>query len=241
MRDVAIELRKYAGTRSGRAVLVAVASLTVLLAVVGALLAGGRPLPLARALSYPTTMLEIGLPVVVVLLFTSEWSARDAVQTFLLRPRRGVVLRSKCLAAASVVLAGLVLGLGTTLLAVEVRGLLTGTAVGFEGLWGAEGVLVRTAVTTALYAVFAAGVGLLVARTAVGLVVYLGAITVVETVLAISLGERSAWLSLSQAVGRLSSAEVHRADLASLGTSLGLWVLVPVVLGWRSFLRREAR
>lgn len=241
MRDVAIELRKYAGTRGGRGVLVVVGGLAVLLAVVGAVVVGGRPLDVGRALGYPTTMLEIGLPIVVVLLFTSEWSSRDAAQTFLLRPRRGAVLRSKCVAAAVVVLAGLALAVGTTLVAVGVRGLVTSTPVGFSGLGGADGALVRTLLTTSLYAVFAGGIGLLVARTAIALVVYLGAITLVETVLALGLGERSVWLSLSQAVGRLSTTEVHRTDLPSLATSLGLWVLMPVALGWAAFLRREAK
>lgn len=241
MLDIAIELRKYAGTRGGRAVLVATGVLTVLLGVVGALVAGGEPLAVSRALTYPMTLLEIGLPIIVVLLFTAEWSARDAVQTFLLRPRRGVVLRSKCLAAVVVLVGGLALGLGASLLSVGIRSLVTSTPVSLAGLGGADGALTRSVLTTLLYGAFAVGVGLLVARTAIGLVVYLGAITVVETMLALGLGERSVWLSLSQAVSRLSSIDVHAADLPSLATALGLWIVLPVLLGSAAFLRREAR
>lgn len=159
MLDVAIELRKYAGTRAGRAVLVALAALTVLLAAVGAVVNDGNPLAVSRSASYPLTMLEIGLPVVVVLLFTTEWSARDAVQTFLLRPRRGGVLRSKCVAAALVVASGLVLGLVATGLAVGVRAVATGTPMSLVGLGGWDGVATRSVLTTALYATFAAGIG----------------------------------------------------------------------------------
>ena len=241
MLDVAIELRKYAGTRGGRAVLLVLAALTVLLAVLGAVVNDGNPLAVSRSLSYPLTMLEIGLPVVVVLLFAAEWSTRDIVQTFLLRPRRGVVLRSKVLAAALVVAGGLLLGLVSTVLAVGVRAVVTGTPMSAVGLVGGEGVLTRSVLTTALYATFAAGIGLLVARTAIALVVYLGTVSLVETLLALSLGERSVWVSLSQAVGRLSSGDVHPADLPSLGTALGLWVVVPLALGGAAFLRREAK
>lgn len=241
MRDVAIELRKYAGTRGGRTVLVVVAGLALLLGVVGALVVGGEPLAVDRALAYPMTLLEIGLPIVVVLLFTAEWSARDAVQTFLLRPRRGVVLRSKCLAAALVLVAGLVLGLATTLASVGVRALVTSTPVSTAGLLGWDGALTRSVLTTLLYGACAAGIGLLVARTAAGLVVYLGAVSLLETMLALGLGERSVWLSLSQAVSRLSSAEVQAADLPSLATAVGLWIVLPVALGSMAFLRREAR
>ena len=241
MTDIAIELRKYAGTRGGRAVLVVTGALTVLLGVVGALVADGDPLLVSRAVTYPMTMLEIGLPIIVVLLFTAEWSNRDAVQTFLLRPRRGVVLRSKCLAAAVVLLAGLALGLATSLLAVGVRSLVTATPVSLAGLTGADGALTRSVLTTLLYGAFAVGVGLLVARTAIGLVVYLGAISLLETMLALGLGERSVWLSLSQAVGRVSSVDVHAADLPSLVTSMGLWIVLPLLLGSFAFLRREAR
>ena len=238
MLDVAIEVRKYAGTRAGRAVLIVVAGLTVLLAAAGALVVDGEPLAASRALRYPMTMLEVGLPIVVVLLFTAEWSTRDAVQTFLLRPRRGVVLRSKCLAAVLVLAAGLALGLLATLAAVGVRAVATGTALSVAGIGGAWA---QSVLTTLLYGAFAAGTGLLVARTAVGLVVYLGAITLVESMLALGLGERSDWLSLGQAVGRLSSTEVQTADLPSLATAVGLWIVLPAVLGTHAFLRREAR
>lgn len=241
MLDVAIELRKYAGTRGGRAVLVIAATLTVLLGVTGSLVMDGEPLLLTGALSYPMTLLEIGLPIIVVLLFTAEWSARDAVQTFLLRPRRGVVLRSKCVAAVVVLVAGLALGLVSTLLAVGVRALITHTPMSLAGLGGADGALTRSVLTTLLYGAFAIGIGLLTARTAIGLVLYLGAITLLETMLALGLGERSVWLSLAQAVGRLSSTEVHAADLPSLATALGLWIVLPVALGSVAFLRREAR
>ena len=241
MLDVAIELRKYAGTRGGRAVLVVTGALTVLLGAAGALVVGGEPLVASRALTYPMTLLEIGLPVIVVLLFTAEWSTRDAVQTFLLRPRRGIVLRSKCLAAAVVLVGGLALGLGVSLASVGVRSLVTSTHVSLAGLGGADGGLTRSVLTTLLYGAFAIGVGLLVARTAIGLVVYLGAITVLETMLALGLGERSVWLSLSQAVGRLSSIDVHAADLPALATAVTLWIVLPVALGSVAFLRREAR
>jgi hypothetical protein len=63
----------------------------------------------------------------------------------------------------------------------------------------------------------------------------------VETMLALGLGERSVWLSLSQAVSRLSSVDVHAADLPSLATAVSLWIVVPVVVGSAAFLRREAR
>ena len=241
MRDVVIELRKYAGTRGGRAVLGVVAALAVLLGVTGALVVDGEPLVVSRALSYPMTLLEIGLPIVVVLLFTAEWSARDAVQTFLLRPRRAVVLRSKCLAAATLLVAGLVLGLVVTVASVGARAVVTSTPMSLAGLGGWDGSLTRSVLTTLLYGAFATGIGLLVARTAIGLVVYLGAVSLLETMLALGLGERSVWLSLSQAVTRLSSTEVHAADLPSMATALGLWIVLPMVLGTAAFLRREAR
>jgi ABC-2 type transport system permease protein len=241
MLNIAIELRKYAGTRGGRAVLVIVGGLAVALAVIGALVVDGEPLAVSRALTYPMTMLEIGLPVVVVLLFTSEWSTRDVVQSFVLRPRRGVVLRSKCVAAVIIVAAGLALGLVTTVLALGVRAFATDTPISLAGVAGTDGAMTRSMFTAALYAAFATGIGLLVARTAIALVIYLGAITVVETMLALSLGERSDWLSLGQAVGKISAAEVHAADLPSLATSVGLWIVAPLVVGWAAFMRREAR
>jgi hypothetical protein len=241
MREVLIELRKYAGTRGGRTVLIAVAALTAGLSVVGAVVATGAPLSLSGALAFPMTLLEIALPLVVLLLWTTEWSTRDVVQTFVFRPRRGQVLASKSVAALVLVVAGLGWGVATSLLAVGARAVLTGTALSATGLVGTPGTLTSSALTVGLYALFGAAIGLLVARTAPALVVFLITVAVLDTLLTLALGERSVWISLGQAVSRLTAGGLTAVDLPSLATALVLWIVAPVVIGGVTFLRREAR
>lgn len=241
MREVMIELRKYAGTRGGRTVLIGLAALTAGLSAVGAAVAEGAPLSLSSALAFPMTLLEIALPLVVLLLWTTEWSTRDIVQTFLLRPRRGQVLASKSVAALLLVVAGLGWGVATSLLSVGGRAVLTGTALSATGVVGTSGTLTTSALTIGIYTLFGAAVGLLVARTAAALVVYLITVALLDTLLVLALGERSVWISLGQAVLRLGETGLTGPDLPSLATALVLWIVAPVAIGSAAFLRREAR
>ena len=94
-RLVQIELRKAVDTRAGRWLLVVIALVAlgtaILTAVTGDV--GDRNLP--HVLGDAVQLASILLPVLGVLLVTSEWSQHTALTTFTLVPRRSRIIAAK--------------------------------------------------------------------------------------------------------------------------------------------------
>jgi ABC-2 type transport system permease protein len=106
-RLTAVELRKATDTRAGFWLQIATAGIT-LAAVVILLIAGtAQDRALDNVLSLAVQPAAVLLPIVGILLVSSEWSQRTALITFALVPRRSRVLLAK-------VVAGLLLALAAT-------------------------------------------------------------------------------------------------------------------------------
>lgn len=214
---LAMELRKAVDTRANRLVLLAALLLAVATSATGVLQAGGSAtstgvapaLFLDRVLAGVTLL----LPVLGVLVTTSEWSRRTALSTFALVPRRGRVLSAKVAAALLVVVATALVcaGIGFAGAALAAQG--AGVPVVLDGADGALGAVASAVVTAALLTLVAVGIGALAGSTPVGLLAYL--------VLPVGLS-----LVAPQVLG---------------GATLALWVVLPLVLGTARFLRREVR
>ena len=170
------------------------------------------------------------LPIVGILLVTSEWSQRTGMETFALVPRRGDVIVAKLL--ASVVLSLVALGLSIVVAVV-------GTAIAAPGLdhtWALPvGLLGQHVVSlgTGMISGVALGAALLASAPAI----------------VCSFALPLAWAL----VGRLAGldAVVHRLDPTSslapmtehlmdatewahAGTTLALWMVLPLAIGiWR--------
>ena len=131
-RLVRVELRKLTDTRSGKWLLIAIAVITTL--IVGAVFLTAKPsdrtfINFMGATATPQGFL---LPVLGILLVTSEWNQRTALVTFTLMPVRGRVLVAKVCAA-------LIAGLAAIVLAVAVAALAT-VAGGASNAWANIGV-----------------------------------------------------------------------------------------------------
>ena len=218
-----------ADTRSGFWLLLAAAALTV--AVIALVCAFGhdedRALrQLASAGVEPSAIL---LPIVGILLVSSEWSQRTAVITFTLVPNRPRVLAAKLLAGIALALLALVIAwaiaaIGTAIAAPDVSGAwrLRGAQVGQLALY----------LTTALAIGVGFGAALLSSAPAIVLsfalpiaVAALGAIP--------ALNDAIEWVD-SSSFGKLSDHLLSAGEWARAGTSLALWMLVPLAIGlWR--------
>src|ERR1700742_613698 len=115
-----VELRKMVDTRSGFWLLLAVAGLTLVAVLITALFAHEDQRTFRHILSNGLQPAGILLPVVGILLVTSEWSQRTALVSFALVPHRTRLLAAK-------ILAGVVLALAATALALVLAVL--GTAI----------------------------------------------------------------------------------------------------------------
>lgn len=237
-RLVKVELRKMVDTRAGRWLLGAVAVASLLAVVLFGLNASAEDRTFLNFMGFTASPQGFILPVLGILLVTSEWSQRTAMVTFVLTPHRGRVLSAKVAAA-------LVLGLLAILVAV-VLGLLATTMFGgtdaYAGIGGDDfakfGLLQLTAVLQGL------AFGLLFLNSAAAIVSYFilpTAFSIVANVWG-ALSEQAAWFDLSTAQTPLFEGQnLTGEQWAQLATAILIWVVLPFAAGLWRVLRAEVK
>jgi ABC-2 type transport system permease protein len=137
-RLTAVELRKMTDTRAGFWVQLAVVAITIVLVVVVSLVGNTEDHTLRKMLEVAIQPSSILLPVVGVLLVTSEWSQRTTLITFTLVPHRSRVLVAKLAASVVLAMAALVLCLAIAILATAIA------APGVANTWALPSGLARS-------------------------------------------------------------------------------------------------
>ena len=110
-RLVAVELRKMVNTRAGFWLQLATVAITVLAVIVACVVADPADLTFQSILNVGLQPAAILLPVVGILLVTSEWSQRTGMITFALVPVRSRVLGAKLIASLVLAVAMLVMSI----------------------------------------------------------------------------------------------------------------------------------
>jgi ABC-type transport system involved in multi-copper enzyme maturation permease subunit len=230
-----IELRKAVDTRAGRWLLVLIALVAVAGAVITAVTGEAGERNLLHVLGDTSQLVSVLLPVLGILLVTSEWSQRTALTTFTLVPRRSRIIAAK-------VGAGALLAAGATAVCVAVSAVaLLAADYGRAGMWPDAGRAIGYAfVFQILNLLLGVGFGLLFRSTPVAIVVYF----VVPTAWSILTSAISAltatgrWLDPSVAWNHLAGGTVTAATWAQIATTAAVWVVLPVLAGgWRVLYR----
>ena len=234
-RLTAVELRKMVDTRAGFWLQLAVIALTAI--VVGAIDIWGHAADqtLAQMLSAALAPASVLLPVVGILLVSSEWSQRTAPITFALVPQRGRILAAKI--AASVVLSIVAFAFCLAVAAV-------GTAIAAPGLddtWSlSAGLLGQSALSlaTGMITGIAFGAALLSSAPAIVLsfVLPLGW-AAVGSIHALEPAAR--WLDGTRSLSPLTEHLLSGTEWARAGTTLAVWMVLPLVIGLWRILRDE--
>jgi ABC-type transport system involved in multi-copper enzyme maturation permease subunit len=175
------------------------------------------------------------LPVVGVLLVTSEWSQRTGQITFALIPDRSRVLVAKLLAS-------IVLGLAAVLLSLAAAA--AATAVGgadVKGTWSYGPELLLQAVVyvvTGMITGVAFGAALLASAPA--LVAYFTLPFAGAAVFSMSVFAGVApWLDMVRTIGPMAEEVLSAAGWARAGTALALWMVLPLLIGAWRITRRD--
>jgi ABC-2 type transport system permease protein len=162
-----VELRKMVNTRSGFWLLIAVAALTIVAVFVTALFAHEDQRTLRHILSNGLQPAGILLPVVGILVVTSEWSQRTALISFALVPNRARLLTAKLLAGVVLALVATAVGLVFAVL---------GTAIAstdVQHIWSLPiGLLLQDIVYVVTAMVIGIGFGAALQSTAPAIVLY---------------------------------------------------------------------
>jgi ABC-type transport system involved in multi-copper enzyme maturation permease subunit len=234
-RMVAVELRKMVDTRAGFWLQVAMVVLTVVV-VVARLLVGDAPdhtfQSVLDAGMQPAAVL---LPVLGILLVTSEWSQRTALITFVLIPMRSRVLGAKLI--ASLVFAVATLGMSLAVAAAGVLALSPGT----EATWADAAPLIgQSAVYLAAGTVVGVGFGAMLLASAPAIVLRFALPTASMAVFSLAvLSGVAPWVDIAQTLGRMTVDVMSPTQWAQVGTSLVIWMVVPVLIGAWRITRRE--
>lgn len=232
-----VELRKSYDTRAGRWLLftIGLASLGV---VAIALFVDDAPKTFADHFAITQFPIGILLPVLGILLVTSEWSQRSAMTTFTLVPRRSRVLTAKVGAAGLLAL----LGVAAAALASALATVLTPVFTDSSMDWGIGGDQVLQVVVVQLLNVLAGvAFGMLLLSSPLAIVLYF----VLPTAFSILVNLVGAlqwvrdWLDLSTTTMPMYDGTLDAQGWAQVATSAALWVALPMVLGWLRIRRAE--
>lgn len=239
-RLIAVELRKAADTRSGRWLLIAAVAISLILGLVRAFTGDMADRTLAGALELTVVPLGILLPVMGILLVTSEWSQRTALATFALVPERQRVIQSKVGAALLLGLAAFAI----SLVAAVLGNLVTVVATNGDGSWSLSGARIYQAfLFQELSLMIGLGFGLLFRSSPVAIVAYFALPTVFAVLggMIKSLESTWEWLDTGMAFDPLSSGAASGDDWGKILVSSLLWIVLPLAVGTVRLLRSEIK
>ena len=234
---VRVELRKSYDTRAGRWLLVTI-GLAALAVVAISLFVEDAPKTFPDYFSFTQLPVGILLPVLGILLVTSEWSQRTAMTTFTLVPRRSRVLTAKVLAASvlgvlGVLAAAVASGLGT---------LLTPLVTDQGADWSLSGAQVgQVLLVQVVFVLSGVAFGMLLLSSPLAIVTYF----VLPTVFTIVVNLISAldwvrdWLDLGTTTTPMFDGTLDGQGWLQLATSAAVWIALPMVVGWLRIRRAE--
>jgi ABC-type transport system involved in multi-copper enzyme maturation permease subunit len=235
-RLMLVELRKALDTRAGFWLQAAVGALTLLLVVLYCVFADADERTLWDTLLLAVQPASILLSVLGVLLVTSEWSQRTAPITFVLVPRRTRVVAAK-------VYASVVLSLAAVLVCLPVSAIAVAIAPGSGDLWALPaGALGRVALSVILSMLTGLALGALLLSSAPAIVLSfvlplvsggVGSIPHVEPV--------AVWLDPLRSFAPLTERTMSGLEWAHLGTTLVVWLVLPLAVGIRRIVRGEVQ
>jgi ABC-type transport system involved in multi-copper enzyme maturation permease subunit len=239
-----VEARKMFNTRSGFWLLASIVIASVLATTATIIFAPDDELTyeaFATAVGFPMTVI---LPMIAALAVSSEWSQRSALTTFTLVPSRTRVIATK--AAVTVMVGAVAIAIA---FAIGALGNVVGSTIaGVDITWnlGARE-LAQTLLASEITMAMGFMLGLLFRSSAAALVAYF----VYALVLPGASGalastqqwwsDHGAWFDHQWAVMRLYDNTLDGEMWAQVGVTTALWLIVPLLVGWRMMLHSEVK
>jgi ABC-2 type transport system permease protein len=230
-RLTAVELRKMVNTRSGFWVLVAVAVMTLLVALISVTNHGGRGSTYTHVFhdaSLPSAYL---LPIVGILLICGEWTQRTTLTTFTLVPVRRRAIFAKVIASLLVSAGALVVSLAVSILLAAAFGHVPSGPGSLPVVVIVQGWLYLSA---GMLMGLAFGAAFLTSAPAI--VAFLLVPTIWDAVVGRvnSLADIAVWLDSAHTLAPLTLQPLSALEWEHVGTTLALWIGVPLLAGlWR--------
>jgi ABC-2 type transport system permease protein len=243
-RLTAVEARKALDTRAGRWFAGSIAGVVLLVLVIYALAAPDSEKDFMDFLGLSGFVLGYFLPILIIMLVTSESSQRNGLVTFALEPRRSRVVLAK-------LLAGLLLAAGLIVVAavMAVIGTVLGSATGATPDWGLDGKLIFNGFVLAnvIGVLVGFAIATLLMNTPAAIVTYFVYTFILPTAVGI-LSELSdgfdkiaPWIDFNTAQFPLFEGDYvpNGEELAQILVTGTIWLIIPLFLGIQRLLRIE--
>ena len=230
-----VELRKMTDTRAGFWLQLAVVGLT--LTIAGLIIGFGKPEDqtlekMLQATIQPSANL---LPVIGILLVSSEWSQRTAQISFTLVPRRPRVIGAKLLAALVVAVAAYAVSVVVALLATAIAN------PDFHGAWSLPaGMLGQLGLMTGIAMIGGVAFGALILNSAPAIVAYFLAPIAWAALFSIhAFSDVAPWVDGSRSYSDMTNHVMSATEWAHVATTTGLWIALPLAIGTWRIIRNE--
>ncbi len=237
-RLLQVELRKLFDTRASRWLLIAIAAITLVAVTIFFFTADTSDRTFANFIGFMAIPQAFLLPVLGILLVTSEWSQRTALVTFTMVPHRARVITAKVVAS---VIAGLV-AVALAIVLAALASLLGGADDAFRGV--SAGDVGQFALLETLGVLQGLAFGLIFLISAAAIVVYYVLPTAFSILFSVwgALRDAAPWVDLGTAQTPLQSGDhLTGENWAQLASATAIWVVLPFVLGLVRVLRAEVK
>jgi ABC-2 type transport system permease protein len=234
-RLVAVELRKMVDTRAGFWLQVAMVALTAVVVTVRLLVGDEADHTFQHVIDAGLQPSAVLLPVLGILLVTSEWSQRTGLITFALVPVRSRVLGAKLIASLLLAIAMLAISV-----AIVAAGVLV-SSPGVEGTWTDAAPLIgQSAVNLTAGMVVGVALGAILLAPAPAIVVLFVVPTLSMAALSLPVFDGVApWVDYAHNLGEMTAYVFSATQWAQTCTTLVVWMVLPLLIGAWRIARRE--
>lgn len=244
-RLVAVELRKTYDTRAGFWLLGAIAALVLITEAIALIVTvvQDQPITYGDFVGAAAFVTSIFLPVLGIMLVTSEWSQRTAMVTFALEPRRGLVIAAKALT-------GVILTFATAAVSLALGAICNFIYVALQpgGSWELGwNFLIGFLITQTFAMLGGFALATLLLNTPAAIVVFFIYKWVLPGLFAIGsaligwFSDVAQWIDFQHAQVPVADLTVEGDEWGHLLTSGLLWLVLPLALGVRRILRAEVK
>lgn len=235
-RLVKVELRKMADTRAGLWLLIGIAALAAVVMAIFMVTADQADRTFVKLVGAAVIPQMALLPVLGILLITSEWTQRTALVTFTLEPVRLRVLAAKGVAALAFGLAALVVTVA--------MGAAVTTIGGNEVAWDGVGVATIGKLALVQESMILQGLafGLVILNSAGAIATFFVLPTAVSliTMMWKAVEDIARWIDFDSGV-LLQGTTLTNEQWAQFGVTSLVWIALPLIAGLFRVLRKEVK
>jgi len=244
-RLVRVELRKSYDTRAGFWLLMTIALLVLAAEIIAVAVTAvqDEPMQFGDFVGTAAFLTSFLLPVLGILLVTTEWSQRSAMVTFALEPRRPLVIAAKALVGVILTVATVVFSIAIGFVANLVYGLLQGSTDWTFG-WPDFAAFLVTQILAMLGGFALAALLLNTAAAIVVFFVYkwvLPGLFILGAALMGWFEKLQPWIDFQSAQEAIWDWSSSGEDWAQLVVSGLVWLGLPLAFGIRRVLRAEVK